>query len=118
MTQDLDIPAVLRAAEHLGDAETADAVLKRLTAPMLLERAAQHQRDRAATYDRPDGERSMASTVVAFNAITGHALTEEHGWLLLALLKFVRDQHSKTGHRDSCEDAISYASLYAEARLA
>lgn len=37
----------------------------------LLDAAAGHMRDRAATYDKPEGERSMGKTVQAFNAITG-----------------------------------------------
>lgn len=41
------------------------------SAPDLLDAAAGHMRDRAATYDKPEGERSMGKTVQAFNAITG-----------------------------------------------
>ena len=29
-----------------------------------------------ATYDKPDGERSMGKTVAAFNAVTGRDLSE------------------------------------------
>ena len=36
------------------------------------------------------GERSMASTVKAFNALTGHNLTESEGWEFMVLLKLVR----------------------------
>ena len=53
----------------------------------VLEKAAQHMRDRAATYDKPEGERSMEKTVAAFNAITGQDLTTaEDGPAYLALL--------------------------------
>lgn len=41
------------------------------SAPDLLDAAAGHMRDRAATYDKPEGERSMSKTVQAFNTITG-----------------------------------------------
>lgn len=41
------------------------------SAPDLLDAAAGHMRDRAATYDKPEGERSMGKTVQAFNTITG-----------------------------------------------
>lgn len=33
--------------------------------------------ERANSYDKADGERSMAKTVAMFNALTGHTLTEE-----------------------------------------
>ena len=81
-----------------------------------LEAAAKHMRDRAATYDQPGGERSMARTVQAFNAITGRDISESEGWMFMAVLKFVRDRTTAAGHADSQEDAIAYASLMAEAR--
>lgn len=83
----------------------------------LLDRAAGHMRDRAATYDSPEGERSMGRAVAAFNAITDHALSESEGWLLLQILKDVRDHQREVPHRDSLEDCIAYAALKAEARL-
>jgi hypothetical protein len=87
-------------------------------APTLLDAAAGHMRDRAATYDQPGGERSMGRTVQALNAILGReALTESEGWLLLQILKDVRDRQRATPHRDSLEDGIAYAALKAEARL-
>lgn len=82
----------------------------------LLERAAGHMRDRAATYDKPEGERSMGRTVVAFNAITGRDLTEPEGWLLLQLLKDVRLFQRPGYHADSAEDCIAYAALKAESK--
>jgi len=89
------------------------------TAPTLLDAAAGHMRDRAATYDQPTGERSMGRTVQAFNAILGRqALTESEGFLLLQVLKDVRDRQRSAPHRDSLEDGIAYAALKAEARLA
>lgn len=88
-------------------------------APTLLDAAAGHMRDRAATYDQPTGERSMGRAVQALNAILGRqALTESEGWLLLQVLKDVRDRQRIVPHRDSLEDAIAYAALKAEARLA
>jgi hypothetical protein len=87
------------------------------TASALLYKARKHMEDRAATYDQPQGERSMGKTVAAFNAITGRDLSESEGWALLALLKLVRDRAGKP-HVDSVEDAIAYAALYGEARLA
>lgn len=86
-------------------------------APEILEAAAGHMRDRAATYDKPEGERSMAATVAAFNAQTGRDLTEAEGWLLMVNLKIVRDRQ-RAPHKDSLEDLTAYSALMAEARLA
>ena len=81
-----------------------------------LQAAAEHMQNRAATYDRPQGERSMAATVDAFNFVTGHSLSESDGWLLMLLLKLVR-VHQRAGfHQDSAEDAVAYAALLAEAK--
>lgn len=88
------------------------------TAPALLDAAAGHMKARAATYDAPEGERSMGRAVSALNALLGRAaLTESEGWLLLQLLKDARDRTRQTAHRDSLEDCIAYAALKAEARL-
>lgn len=68
---------------------------------------------RAKTYDSPSGERSMAATVAAFKAVTGHELTEEQGWLFMALLKAVRSQ--KGVYRlDSYQDGAAYFALAGE----
>lgn len=83
----------------------------------LLHRAASLMDERGKQYDQPSGERSMLATVTAFNAIAGYHLTEADGFLLMALLKMVRDQQRETPHRDSIEDLVAYASLYGEARL-
>lgn len=97
--------------EHFAETKPVDAAA-------LLDAAAGHIRDRAATYDKPAGERSMGQTVAAFNAITGHTLQESEGWLLMELLKAVRDFTTPGGHADSQEDRIAYAALGAEARRA
>ena len=83
----------------------------------ILGKAAEHMAARAATYDRPEGERSMPRIVAAFNEITGHTLTESEGWLLMAILKMVRDRQRAQAHQDSCEDLVAYSALYGEARL-
>jgi hypothetical protein len=94
------------------------ATSKTPSAQDMLNAALKHQQDRASTYDKPQGERSMAATVAAFNAVTGKSLAESEGWLLMALLKMVRDHATPGGHRDSCEDMVSYAALHGEARMA
>ncbi len=80
----------------------------------ILEAAQGHMLDRASTYDKPEGERSMGATVEAFNAITGHKLTEEQGWLLMILLKATRSQQGAY-RADSYEDGAAYFSLAGEA---
>lgn len=84
------------------------------TAPDILKAAATHMEDRAKLYDKPEGERSMPPTVAAFNAVTGHNLTEEQGWLFMELLKCVRAEHN--GYRsDNYEDGAAYVALKGEA---
>jgi hypothetical protein len=80
----------------------------------ILEQAVVEMRDRAATYDKPEGERSMSATVVAFNAITGHELTEQHGWQFMELLKMVRSNQGAY-RADSFVDGAAYAALAGEA---
>lgn len=83
------------------------------TANEILQAAAGHMQDRAATYDKPEGERSMGATVEAFKAVTGHQLTEEQGWLFMALLKAVRSQQGSL-RMDSYEDGAAYFALAGE----
>lgn len=81
-----------------------------------LQSAMDVQKERGEQYDKPSGERSMGATVRAFNAITGHTLEESDGWMLMGLLKLVRQaQNPEKYHHDSALDFVAYASLYAEA---
>lgn len=81
-----------------------------------LQAAIDVQKERGAQYDKPSGERSMGATVAAFNCITGNNLKEQDGWMLLGLLKLVRQsQNQEKYHHDSALDFVAYASLYAEA---
>ena len=89
-----------------------------MKAPDILKKSAQHMLDRAATYDKPEGERSMTKTVQAFNAITGRDITTAEGWLMLAVLKQVRAfQNPGKPHVDSLEDGPAYLALMAEEML-
>lgn len=89
-----------------------------MKAPDILKKSAQHMLDRATTYDKPEGERSMAKTVQAFNAITGRDITTAEGWLMLAVLKQVRAfQNPGKPHVDSLEDGPAYLALMAEEML-
>lgn len=103
-----------------GKVKLSDCYLpkeKQVCAPDLLDAAAGHMRNRAATYDKPEGERSIAQVVTAFNAIHGTDMTEVQGWHFMSLLKQVRAFSSGKAHRDSLEDNIAYSALMAEAML-
>lgn len=82
----------------------------------VLQAGINHMQDRAATYDQPEGERSMAATVKAFNAITGDGSmsSEERGWLFMNVLKMVRSQQGDF-KLDNYEDGAAYWGLGAEA---
>jgi hypothetical protein len=56
----------------------------------------------------------MASTVGMFNTLVGQDLTEEQGWLFMAILKMVRSQQGEL-RMDSYEDGAAYFSLAGEA---
>jgi len=59
-------------------------------------------------------ERSMGRCVEAFNIVTGNKLTESEGWLLMLLLKQVRQWSKEDYHHDSALDSVAYAALLAE----
>lgn len=69
---------------------------------------------RGVQRDRPDGEKSMAATVNAFNAVYGTSLTEVQGWHFIELLKMVRSAYG-IYVPDDYDDKIAYAALAAEA---
>lgn len=85
------------------------------TAHDILLKAGDHMRDRAKTYDKPEGERSMAATVEAFRAITGITLTESQGWAFMAILKMVRASSGGEFRLDNFEDGAAYFGLMGEA---
>jgi hypothetical protein len=80
----------------------------------LLNKAAGHIGDRAVTYDKPEGERSMEKAVRMFNALTDGAITTEQGWLFMAILKMVRSQQGAF-KVDNYEDGAAYFALAGEA---
>lgn len=80
----------------------------------ILRAGLKHMDDRASTYDKPEGERSMKATVDAFNAVTdGKMDTEEKGWLFMVLLKCVRSQQGNF-KLDNYEDGAAYFGLMGE----
>jgi hypothetical protein len=88
-----------------------------IAATDLLETAKQTLADRGTQRDcATTGERSMASTVRAFNALTGLNLTEENGWEFMVLLKMVRGRQGAT-RADDYVDLASYGALLGECKL-
>jgi hypothetical protein len=87
-----------------------------MKAPQILNQAADTIEQRGKDYDHADGERSVEAAITAFNAITGHWLTEPDGWLFLQILKDVRQwARPDKYHADSALDCVAYAALKAEA---
>lgn len=83
------------------------------SATSILLQAADNVDERAATRDQPTGERSMARTVAAFNAMYGQRLTEEQGWQFMALLKIARSS-AGAYHPDDYTDQAAYSALAGE----
>jgi hypothetical protein len=86
------------------------------TAVDILERGKRILEERAREYEQPDGERSTVKIITAFNAITGHRITETEGWLFLRLLKDVRFFSTTGFHADSGVDLVNYSALMAESK--
>ena len=86
------------------------------SAPDFLSAALSHMKDRAATYDRPTGERSIGRATDAFKAITGDGKmdSDERGWLFMVLLKLARTQQGDY-RADNYEDGAAYVALMGEA---
>ncbi|WP_313330732.1 hypothetical protein [Comamonas sp.] len=112
-------PELLATFEKVFSAfATSQTSAESALAPDLLEAAAGHMRDRAATYDKPAGERSMAATVRVFNAFHGTSISEAQGWHFMQILKDVRlFTNVDAPHRDSIEDGVAYAALKGESLL-
>lgn len=83
------------------------------SAPDLLISAADAIADRAQLRDQPNGERSMARAVAAFNALFDAQLSEQQGWQFMVLLKLARSSAGRI-HLDDYTDAAAYAALAGE----
>lgn len=70
-------------------------------------------RERGEERDVPGGERSMAATVAAFNALYGHNLSETEGWQFMVLLKMARAKGGKL-RPDDYSDQTGYSALAGE----
>ena len=86
-----------------------------LQAHVLLRAGANAIADRAASRD-VEAERSMARCVNAFNAMTGHQLSEKDGWQFMELLKMARSR-AGAENVDDYVDGASYAALAGECAL-
>lgn len=78
-----------------------------------LRRAADLIEQRGKQRDSDTGERSMARTVGAFNAIYSTNLTETQGWHFMELLKMARSSQGAYV-ADDFDDKVAYAALAAE----
>jgi Domain of unknown function (DUF6378) len=84
-----------------------------LQAGSILREAAATIDGRAAQRDTPQ-ERSMARCVDAFNGLTKHNLTEEQGWMFMAILKMARAQNGGKFVKDDYVDGAAYIALAGE----
>lgn len=86
-----------------------------MNASDICKQAIETMAERGKTYDKQQQqERSMGKTVAAFNALTGHKLTEEQGWLFMVVLKMARAQQGEYKH-DNYLDGTAYFALAGEA---
>ena len=81
----------------------------------LLQSAYDQIGDRAAERDT-ETERSMSSTVNAFNALYGTNLTEEQGWMFMVFLKAARAKGGRV-RVDDYIDGSAYFALAGEAAI-
>jgi hypothetical protein len=69
--------------------------------------------NRGKERDQADGERTIPRCVTAFNAITGHELSNTDGWLFMEILKKCRSVQGSYKY-DDFRDGVGYAALRAE----
>jgi hypothetical protein len=86
-----------------------------MKADEILQRGVVEMRDRGQQRDRDSGERSMVRAVDAFNALTGHSLSERDGWLFMVVLKAARATASDRVREDDYVDGAAYFALAGEA---
>jgi hypothetical protein len=86
------------------------------TASDILQLGLQVLEQRGVERDQPGGERSMPAVVEAFHALTGHVLSEQQGWLFMALVKIKRSQSGRPDI-DHYVDGANYFALAGEAAL-
>lgn len=87
--------------------------MNNITAESLLQGSIDILRERATLRDSPQGERSMAKCIDAFNALTGNHLSVLDGWKFMLCLKLSRSSQGRF-HLDDYKDLIGYATLAGE----
>lgn len=102
-----------KLSQEAHDEQFQDTLVNPIKADQILSKAAGHLADRAVTYDKPEGERSMTRTVALFNLFYGMNLTEDQGWRFMVFLKMVRSTQGNF-KLDNFEDATAYEALAAE----
>ena len=103
-------------AEDAPEANQAQSFEDFTSAPNLLQIGVDAMRNRAASRDN-DGERSMAKTVAAFNALSGQSISEEDGWLFMVCLKLARSMNGSKKIADDYADGAAYLALQGECAL-
>ena len=99
-----------------GNVEITETAKTTVKAWELCDLANKTMQERGAQYDKDDKqeERSIGKVVQFFNTLKGTNLTEEDGWLFMAILKMVRSQQGDYSP-DSYLDLVAYAALMGEA---
>jgi hypothetical protein len=98
----------------MKETKVAEETSEEITAAGMLQEAKDCLVARGVERDKPNGERSMKSTVEAFNALTGHSLSESNGWLFMLCLKAARAEGG-CFKADDYVDGAAYFALYGEA---
>ena len=90
-------------------------------AVQLLQRAVEINIEHETDRDIEGNERAMRKTVAAFNALTGHELSERDGNIFMTLVKMGRDQQrvilGLPVNADDFIDGANYLAFAGEARL-
>ena len=85
---------------------------KHTSASDILDEASETIKARGEERDK-GSERSMRATVDAFNALTGHQMTETQGWQFMVILKLARANGGKF-KMDDYLDGAAYIALAGE----
>ena len=93
----------------LGSGNGSDA-----SACSILAEASERVHDRSIARDNLH-ERSMRRCVDGFNALTGHELTEDQGWLFMVFLNMARAQNGNRYEKDNYVDGAAYLAFSGEA---
>ena len=84
-----------------------------MKADQILKAGIDAMKDRAASRDQPNGERSMGLATTTFNQLTGHCLSETDGWVFMTILKMARAQQGGL-NLDDYVDGAAYMALAGE----